>query len=169
MKTTVFFFILFFPLLLFSEDKKGAEVEIITSEAEQIRGELIAVKDTSLLILERETGRDRTFLFSDVSQIIIVKRSRIIFGTTLGALAGGVTGMLLGALVSFTDNEEEDKSWDYGKIGGTIGLGAGAAGGALFGFLEGKDKRVLFSELPPQEKEAFLEELRNMARVTGRQ
>ena len=49
--------ILVFPLGLIAKDKPGADLLIVKLDGEQVRGELIAVKESSLLLLS-ESGAD---------------------------------------------------------------------------------------------------------------
>ncbi|MBN1272384.1 MAG: hypothetical protein JXB26_08940 [Candidatus Aminicenantes bacterium] len=155
------------PVLVVASDKKGADIKVITTEGSQARGELIAIKEKAILILERDTGRDNTIVLTDIDEIVIVKKSKLIFGTVMGTLAGGVVGTLIGVLVSFTQDENDNTSWEYGKKGGPIGMAAGALGGAYLGGRAGKDERIKFSQLSAEEKTAFLKKLRNLARMEG--
>jgi hypothetical protein len=53
---------------LFAKERKGADLIIQKKEGQQVRGELIAVKENSLLLLERESGADMPVDIGDVSQ-----------------------------------------------------------------------------------------------------
>ena len=60
MKKSISLFLMFSILSLsvnmFAKERKGADLIIQKVDGQQVRGELIAVKQTSLLLLERESG-----------------------------------------------------------------------------------------------------------------
>jgi len=43
---------------LIAKERRGAELMVDKKDGQQVRGELIAVKQDSLLLLERESGAD---------------------------------------------------------------------------------------------------------------
>jgi len=64
-KTIAMFFV--FSLLCLSgslyAEKKGAEIVVQKIDGQQARGELIAVKEDSLLLMEKESGVDMSVPF----------------------------------------------------------------------------------------------------------
>jgi len=94
--------ILIFPLGLAAKEKKGADLIIQKTDGTQIGGELIAVKENSLLLLDRESGVDVSVDVKDIIVITIVKKSKALQGAGLGFLISAVS---LSALAWATDEE----------------------------------------------------------------
>ncbi|MGB6865507.1 MAG: hypothetical protein WBE11_07415 [Candidatus Aminicenantaceae bacterium] len=66
--------------------KPGAKVIIQKIDGQQFRGELIAVKQNSLLLKEYESGGDITVDVEDIAVIKIVKKSKALLGAGIGLL-----------------------------------------------------------------------------------
>ena len=76
MKKLISLFLVVSVLLLsgnmFAQERKGAEGIIQRTDGTQVRSELIAVKENSLLLMERESGADVTeeyFMFKETATI----------------------------------------------------------------------------------------------------
>ena len=67
------------------------------------RGELIAVKQNSLLLLERELGADVTVDVDDIIIISIVKKSKVFKGIATGFFIGGGVGAVIGVVGASTE------------------------------------------------------------------
>ena len=95
MRKTIAVFLVFSLLWLsgglFAE-KKGAEIVIQKKDGQRIKGELIAVKKDSLLLMEERYGEDITVGIEDIEMIKIVKKSKAGMGALFGLLAGGAIG-----------------------------------------------------------------------------
>jgi hypothetical protein len=74
--------------------KKGADLIIQKKDGRYERGELIAVKENSLLLMERNSGADVTVDVGDIRVITIVKKSKFLTGAGTGLLIGGGIGVL---------------------------------------------------------------------------
>ena len=72
--------LLVFSLLLISgrlyAEKKGAEIVIHKMDDQQVKGELIAVKQNSLLLKESGSGVDVSVRVGDIRKVTIVKKSK---------------------------------------------------------------------------------------------
>jgi len=79
---------------LMAKERRGAELIIQKKDGQQVRGELIAVKENSLLMLVSEA--DVSIDISDIKVITIVKESKALEWAFLGVLVGGGIGTLLG-------------------------------------------------------------------------
>jgi hypothetical protein len=120
--------VLVFSILLLSgnlyvKEKSGAIVEIYKTrskmegtpfEKPDTRGELIAVKVNSLLILDSKSGGDLTVRIEDIKVIKIMKKSKAWRGAFLGLMIGGFSGGGLGS-----------------SLGGDAALGALIVGAGL--------------------------------------
>ena len=120
---------LVFPFGLLAKEKRGTDLEIQTKDEQTFRGELITVKQYSLLLLSEE-GADVTVDIRKVRNLTIVKKSKFGSGFWQGAAIGGG----ISTLIVLGDHW----TWDTttlqivvtaalfgGLIGGLIGSGAG--------------------------------------------
>ena len=173
MKKFISLFLVFSILALsgnmFAKERKGADLIIQKKDGTQIRGELIAVKQTSLLLLERESGGDVSINIADIKVIRIVKKSKLLLGAGIGLLCGAV----IGALIGLAEGEDpvkggvppplsvEDKVLGYGFW---FGFSGGSLGG-IAGAIAGTDKIIQLEGKSDSEIQEILEKLRKKARV----
>ena len=74
MKRSIAFLLIFSVLILSGNlhaEKKGVELIVKKKDGQQVRGELIAVKKSSLLLKESEKGADKSVDITDISVIEI--------------------------------------------------------------------------------------------------
>ena len=174
-KFTVLFLIFSLMMLsinLYAKERRGATL-IIQRKSDQIkntqlkgtpweeitgiRGELITVKPTSLLLLNPE-GKDMSVNITDIKVIRIVKKSKALLGAGIGFLILGGGGALIGYLSS--DYEEPAFSAiEYGLVGGLVGVVLGAGIGA------GKGKTIQIEGMTNSEIKETLNYLRKKARI----
>jgi hypothetical protein len=142
--------------------RKGAELIVQKKDGQQVRGELITVKNSSLLLLDSE-GADVSIDIADIKVIRIVKKSKAILGASSGLLIGGGGGALLGQAASDT---ESPNVWILGAlIFGGLGLLIGAGTGALLGI----DKIIQIEGKSDSEIKEILEKLSKKARIQSLQ
>ncbi len=179
----VLFLVLFsFP---FSENlyakKKGAELIVQQIDGQQAIGELIAVKENSLLLLDSESGADVSVYIRKIKLIEIVKESKTLAWGGIGLVSGAVIGALIGYL--------EGDDFPIGETGVVItwpgptpitadakalnyGIGCGIAGGALGGIagtIAGSDKIVQIEGKSETEIKKALNKLSKKARIQNSQ
>ena len=160
--------LLAFSILAFSgnlyADKKGADLIIQKTDGMQVRGELIAVKKSSILLLERYSGSDVSVDVTDI-QRIITKKSKPLLGASLGFL----TGVGLGAL----GTEIGWNAWSWApydtktkyRIMAGVGVICGLLG-ALIGVAIASDSETFeFEGRSDPEINKTLEYLREYARI----
>ena len=128
---------------LLAKEKRGAELQIQKKDGEEVRGELIAIKQNSLLILDSVLKTDLSVDIDEIKVIIIMKISK--------ALVGVIVGGALGALLGFMTNSAPSKGFtiDYGRggntvVGGVLGRSFGLAIGALGGLLNTCARKLEF-------------------------
>lgn len=146
---------------MFAKEKKGAELIIQKTDGNQVRGELIAVKENSLLLLERDSGADVSVGASDIKTITIVKKSKT--GTYVWTLLP--IGAVIGAAVS--------TCWRGGLVSDatltTIGIAVGGISGILIGVIIGtaarNDEIIQFEDKLDSEIQEILEKLSKKARI----
>ena len=79
-----------------AKERRGADLVITKTDGQQIGGELIAVKPSSLLLLDPQTVGDVSVDIGDLKVIRIVKKSKALQGGGLGLAAGLVAGFIIG-------------------------------------------------------------------------
>ena len=138
------------------------ETSVITG----IWGELIAVKQNSLLLLDAG-GEDVSVDIAEIKVIRIVKKSNVVQGMVRGVAIGGGVGALIGfaagddepgGFFSFT---AEGKALIFGIAFGALGL----VFGGIAGLTPGKDKTIQIEGKSDLEIEETLDKLRKKARI----
>lgn len=142
--------------------KKGAELIIQKTDGQQIQGELIAVKENSLLVMESLSLNDLTIKIDDVKIVTILGKSRFWRGAGFGFLMGSLGAMMVtGFLFAEKMGDMAGGSVSYGAIGGAVG--------AVVGGLVGKKPRmpeiIEVEGKSDSEIKEILEILRSRARV----
>ena len=168
MKKFVALFLVFSLLALSGNlyaKKKGAELAVEETDGQQVRGELIAVKQNSLLLLDSEAA-DVSIDVSKIKNITIVKKSKVFLGAGLGLLIGAVAGAVIGKSI--------EEGHDIPVVGPTAGagiIGGVAAGviGGLIGASAGKDNTIQIEGKSDSEIKEILESLRKKSRVSDYQ
>ncbi|NIM91467.1 MAG: hypothetical protein GTO17_11025 [Candidatus Aminicenantes bacterium] len=142
--------------------KKGADLTLQRTDGQILRGELIAVKESSILVMEAVTLNDLTIDIKDVKLITIHRESKFWRGAGFGFLMGSMGAMLATAFI------RADWMMDtpggvvtYGAIGGAVG----AIAGGLIGKGTGVDITIEIEGKSDAEIEEILETLRSKARV----
>ncbi|KPL05150.1 MAG: hypothetical protein AMJ73_02005 [candidate division Zixibacteria bacterium SM1_73] len=162
---------------LFAKEKRGANIAIYTvgvgeikpkmegtpweTIRPEIRGELIAVNQNSLLLLERNSGTDVTVDISEIKAVRIIKKSKALVGLFIGGLVGAGFGLL---------TYSESNFFDFGASGNAAG-GAILFGlpGLVIGAVLGTDKTIKFEGKSNSEIQEILETLRKKARIKNAQ
>jgi hypothetical protein len=144
-------------------EKKGAEIVIQKRGGLKIRGELIAVKEDSLLLMERESGSDVSVAVRETRLIVIVKKPRLNYGFFGGLLVGGALGGYLGA--TMYGPGEEALAVMLGALGAVT---FATLGGFIFGSVS-SGETIHFYGKSDAEIQDILKRLRNMARVRNLQ
>jgi len=140
-------------------EEKGTELVLQKRNGQKVRGELIAVKESSLLLVEQESGADLSVEIKQIKTIVIVKKPRLNYAFFGGLLVGGALGGYLGATM-------------YGSGEEALAIMLGALGAVAFATLGGLISGASSSESTlhllgktDQEIQDILEKLRNIARV----
>lgn len=152
------------PEALSAKGRQGAGLIVVRKDGSQVTGELIAVKQDSLVLLN-PVGKDDSVAVADISSVTVDKPSKAGKGFLIGLLVGGAGGAIAGALVP-TDEGYQALAIGagvlvFGAAGGLIGLGLGAAAGS--------DETIDFRGLSEAEVGQVLVRLRGMARMPAAQ
>lgn len=144
--------LLILPADLFAKEKRGANLKIWKKDGRLINGELIAVKENSLLVLDTE-GKDVNIEIYDIAMMDIKRKPNPMKGARKGFLIGGIIG--LGGLGDGIDN----------AIKCSIFYGVICAGfGAIYGAIP-RIKKKWIERMTDSEIQKLLDKLRKQARV----
>lgn len=147
------------------EKKHGAELVIQKKDGQSVRGELLTVKDNSLLVMESGSLSGISVDISDVHKIKILKKSRLLKGLGFGLLIGGGSGVLLGFL-----SGDDSPGWFSMTAGEKALLGGlafgilGAPIGGIWGVVKGIDESIVLEERSPEEIKLILKKLNSKSR-----
>ncbi len=156
--------------------KHGANLIIQKINGQQVSGELITVKPSSLLLLNTE-GKDVSVGIADIKVITVVKKSKALLGVGTGLLGGAGSGAVIGASlwvlclpVMAIFGEAGIESWkddfqDFLWNGALIGAGVWVLLGSITGALLGKDKTIQIEGMTDLEIKKAMDKLRKKARI----
>lgn len=153
---------------LAAKERRGADLLILEKDGTQIRGELIAVKQNSLLLLDAVSGADVQANIEDINAVTIIKRSKAGKGALMGFLAGSGIGVI--SVLSAGGNHEEDVwagffSDIFKALAVALFITAGTVIGLIIGAAAGKDEIIRFEGKSPEQIKGILEKLRSKARI----
>lgn len=149
------------PVSLEAARYRGAALIITLLNGSQVRGELIAVKPASLLLLGLDY-KDTSVAIADVATIRIVRRSQAWQGLLYGFLPGAVGGAILGAI-------RDDEDWAAVAavyFGALFGAATGLVG-TVVGMAAGMDTEFALAGLSDAETDQILDRLNRQAREPG--
>jgi hypothetical protein len=91
---------------LVAQGRRGADLIVTAKDGRELRGELIAVKADSLLLLDHMTGKDGSAAMAEISVIKLVRESKALTGLLMGFIPGAAGGAVWGALAMHGDMPE---------------------------------------------------------------
>jgi hypothetical protein len=152
-------------------EKQGAEVVVRMINGQESRGELIAVKEETLLLKEEKTGGDLSLKIDEINSVKVVNRPQTLKWTLLGAVACGIA--FPAAKYYMFAKEEAYTAGDWFSRAATESLGLAAVIGVAFGTVvgagigmsKGKDDVFPLAESPLM-RVVYLQRLRFLARVS---
>lgn len=153
---------------LSAKERHGADIVIVTKNASTVRGELIAVKDHSIVVLDHATKGDVSVDVPDMVSLSVkvARKGSALPLATLGFLALGGLGAVVGHELGKSDGSPVDFETEFTIGGAAIGGIIGGGGG----YLLSKKKRqevYHFQGKSPEEVLTILARLRTYARVPG--
>jgi hypothetical protein len=156
------FSLMMLSMNLYAKERRGAKLIVTKKDGQQIEGELITVKLTSLLLLDTK-GKDVSVDIEDIKVIRVIKKSKALLGAGLGLAVGGGIGALIGL------STDDGTGWLYsGSLTTVFALTFGILGipiGALLGAIAGTDKTIKIEGMTDSEIQEALDYLRKKARV----
>ena len=151
-------------------EKQGAEVVVRMIDGQESRGELIAVREETLLLKEEKTGGDLSLKVDKISSVKIINRPQTLKWTLLGAVACGVAFpaakyYLFATEEAYTASDLVSKRATEGLgVAAVIGVAFGTVVGAGIGMSKGKDD-VFPLAGDPVMSVIYLQRLRYLARI----
>lgn len=155
---------------LMAKEKRGAELMVQKKYGQWVRGELIAVKENSLLLLSI-SGADVSVYIKDVNAIKIMRKSKTILGVGLGLLIGisiGALGTIIGwEIWAWAPHDTKTKYRIMARVGVVSGLVGAVVGGNIAH--NSRPETIQIEGKSPEEIKEVLEKLRQKARITNYQ
>jgi hypothetical protein len=161
------FSILALSVPLTAKERKGADLIVQRADGTYVRGELIAVKQSSLLLMEMDSGADVNADIDDIRVITILKKSKLLQGAVLGLLIGGGGGA--GGAAIFAGEWEDGFNYPAMIGVGVLGAALGLLIGGYIGAASGKVKTIQIEGMSDSEIQEILEKLRKKARIRNSQ
>ncbi len=169
------------PASLYAK-RQGAQLIITKKDGQKMRGELIAVKKNTLLLLDSKTKIDISINVGEIKFIKVGKKSKVIQGMGVGAAIGGISGMLIGATKKSEENDVEtpvflfillpllfilpDVERTQNMVNGIlIGGGVGLLAGTLLGAIAETNRHIQIEGMTDLKIQKALDKLRKKARV----
>lgn len=154
-------FILLLSGIMLAE-RNGAEVIIRKNDGRSIRGELIAVKKSSLLVLGSQSQADESADIGDIKEIRFLRKSRAKEGLIIGGIGGALIGLA-------TYQEPKNTGWitiDFGPGANAAGGGLlGIAVGGIIGAIAGKDQTIQIEGKSQEEINKILKDISKKSRI----
>lgn len=148
---------------LYPSKRPGANTLVEKINGQLIKGELITVKDSSLLILESKSAKEVFVDINEVKSIKIVNKSSLLIGLGTGFAVGATGGAILAGAFVGGGGERRAEVRDY-LIGALIVGLPGAIIGRIIGGMAGI-KRFKIEDMSREEIKETLGKLRSKARV----
>ncbi len=147
------------PADISAKEKRGATLIVTRLDGSQSRGELIAVKRDSLLLLSN--GRDESIDLADIKTVRIVRKSRAGLFCGIGGTAGAAAGAYVGVYTGGGDDESGPASIRGGVVYGALG----ALAGLLADSMVNSDTHFTVAGKTPEAVAGFWDKLQAYARM----
>jgi len=151
------------PLNLAAE-RKGAQLMIVKEDGQVIDGELLRVKENSLLLMTSGSETGVTVDFNEMIKLKIKRKAKFGKGALIGLLIGGGLGLLYAG-----SGDKEGENVIFGgssNVGGTVVfMGAVGAGvGGIIGSMKRGYKEIQVKGKAPSQIKEIMSKLNKKAR-----
>ena len=148
--------------------KAGARLKIVTKDGTIVQGELLAVKDRSLLVAGGNYDSSSAIELDDIRDLAIVGKSKTQLGSGIGLLGGAAAGAIIGAAIPVRETgyfalPDLDR-WRNTAYGAGIGFFAGGIVGAIVGSGMHQEERLIVASVYQLEPGELLKKLRAAAK-----
>lgn len=134
-----------------AKERRGSMVEVTLTDGSQVKGELLAVKGDTLLVIDRDTGQGMNFGLEQVAQVKILEKTKFF-------LTGLAIGLGVGLVVGSAENIVHI---NYYRLKTCFSF---ALIGGLLNALANSEKKFTLADLPLQIRLKKLEWLKRYAR-----
>jgi hypothetical protein len=145
--------------------KKGADIIVQKKDGKTIKGELLAVKNDAIILMDSLNLSGIKMKSKEIRKITIAKKSGFFKGLGLGLVIGGGSGALLG--LASGDDKSGWFSMTAGEKAAVGGLGFGILGalaGGIVGTIKGIDESVVLEGRTAEEMVRVLRKLNTKSR-----
>jgi len=158
----------FFPARLSFAEKQGANIIVTLKDRPPASGELLAVREDSLILMDSISKVGLTIDFNDIKSVQIIRKSQVL----LGMLGGFAVGLAISSATKhqypYTGDDlissELNAVVHFAAAATAITLGATAVG-VLIGGAIGTDKTIIVRGYSPLEVKNILWKLRSKAKM----
>jgi len=166
---SLLFWIVYSPTSsLAKEPRQGTILVLGKKDGRLIRGELLAVKESTLILLNHDNLSQITENIGEIKHIGIEKKSGFLKGLGYGLLIGAASGAALGFL---SGNDESglffttagQKAWGGALVFGILG----ASIGGIWGAVKGIDESISLEGISEEELKQVLKKLASQARFSS--
>lgn len=144
---------------LSAKERRGATLVITKLDGARVRGELIAVKPESLLLLT-DRSADASVALADIREVRVIRRSHALLFATIGGAASAIPGALVGLYTGGGDDDPGPAT----TRGAVVYGAAGALVGLLVNSWFSADPRFDVAGARPEAVAKFWERLRSRSR-----
>jgi len=145
--------------------KKGADIIIQKKDGKTIKGELLAVKNNEIILMDSINLSGIKLKSEEIQKITIARKSGFFKGMGLGLVIGGGSGALLG--LASGDDKAGWFSMTAGEKSAAGGLGLGILGalaGGIVGAIKGIDESVALEGRTQEEMDRIFQKLNTKSR-----
>jgi hypothetical protein len=136
------------------DENVGAEITLLLKDRTEIKGELLSVRDTTMIICTEHSATEEelanliypinTVRNDEIKELTLEGSNYVWAGLGIGIVAGTLTGILVGSLL-----EENRQAYISHEAGfGVLGFIVGAIAGPIIGHALSTEEFVL-QEIPP--------------------
>lgn len=147
---------------LAAKERQGVKVKILKKDGKALKGELIIVKPTSLLLLDSQTGADVSVDIEEINAITVGKKSKALPGLLIGLGAG----FLVGGVITNSGQQEEHFMFSKQEERAMVIWVFSVLGGLVAGAALGADQTFQPAVMSEKDTKALFEKLRLQARIT---
>jgi hypothetical protein len=149
-----------------AKERKGARIEVLRRDGLRLSGELLAVKNGNLVLLDLSTSREVTESLLDCETIVVPKKSKRAIIVVAAAVAGGILGVVIGP--DKKPDPNEFRFWNSPVAQGALGVLTGL-GLAYWITKDNEDhKEIRFKVTDPASIAEVSARLRRYARDRGK-
>ena len=150
------------------KERREAQVIVTKRDGTVVQGELLAVRDANVIIMDRSTSGGITVGLQEIQEVKVVRSSKVLKKMGKGFLFGGLIGAGLGFLA--WDPDAEGFVLQANTRAGNAMLGAIVVGvvgtmiGGIAGGFSGIDKKITIHSATPEDISRLVVQLRPLAR-----